>query len=334
MNTEISSVEKYLKEKNVLITGGTGSFGHQIASQLIELDPNKIVIFSRDEKKQYDMQNEFEGQNDLLEFIIGDVRDYAKVHEAMKNIDVVYHAAALKQVPNCEFHPFEAVKTNVLGAENVRRAAIENGVDVVVAVSTDKAVKPINVMGMTKAIQERIILNSTNGKWDTKFLCVRYGNVIGSRGSVIPFFKQRIEESKFLPITDYEMTRFLLSLEDAIDLVFKATIEGETGQLFVKKMPACYIIDLAKTMSKAITGKDDYPIKDVGIRPGEKIHEVLVSEEEMRRAVETKTHYVIHPHGKLEKPSLMRDLKEYSSDNTQILNEEGIISLLRAEGWV
>jgi len=333
MNAE-SNIEEYLKSKDILITGGTGSFGHQIVSQLLEFEPNKIVIFSRDEKKQYDMQNEFEEYDDFLEFIIGDVRDYAKVHEAMKNIDLVYHAAALKQVPNCEFHPMEAVKTNILGAENVRRAAIENNVEVVVAVSTDKAVKPVNVMGMTKAIQEKIILNATNGKWDTKFICVRYGNVIGSRGSVIPFFKQRIEEGKFLPVTSYEMTRFLLSLKDAIELVFKATIEGEIGQLFVKKMPACYIIDLARAMSKAITGKEDYPIKEVGVRPGEKIHEVLVSEEEMRRAVETETHYVIHAHGKLEKPSVMRDLKEYASCNTQILNEDEIISLLRKEDWV
>ena len=328
------NIREYVKGKNILVTGGTGSFGHQIVSQLVEFTPNKIVIFSRDEKKQYDMQNEFEEHNDLLEFIIGDVRDYAKIHEAMKNIDEVYHAAALKQVPNCEFHPFEAVKTNVLGAENVRRAAIENDVEVVIAVSTDKAVKPINVMGMTKAIQERIILNPNNGKWDTKFLCVRYGNVIGSRGSVIPFFKQRMEEGKFLPITNRGMTRFLLSLKDAIGLVFKATVEGETGQLFVKKMPACYIVDLAKAMSKAVTGKEDYPIKDVGIRPGEKIHEVLVSEEEMRRAVETETHYTIHPYGKLEKTLLMRDLNEYTSDNTQILNEDEITTLLKKEGWV
>ena len=326
--------EKYLKGKNILITGGTGSFGHQIVSQLIEFKPNKIVIFSRDEKKQYDMQNEFEGHRDLIEFIIGDVRDYTKIYEAMKNIDIVYHAAALKQVPNCEFHPFEAVKTNILGAENVRRASIENGVEVVVAVSTDKAVKPINVMGMTKAIQERIMLNPTNGKWDTKFICVRYGNVIGSRGSVIPFFKQRIERGEFLPITNYEMTRFLLSLKDAIGLVFKATIEGETGQLFVKKMLSCYIVDLAKVMSKAITGKEDYSIKEVGIRPGEKIHEVLVSEEEMLRAVETEMHYIIHPHGELERPRLMRDLKEYTSNNTKILNEDEIISLLKHEGWI
>lgn len=336
MNNEDLGMDigKVVVGKNIMVTGGTGSFGHQIVSQLLKFQPNKIVVFSRDEKKQYDMQNEFRENLDLLEFIIGDVRDYTSIYDANKNIDIVYHAAALKHVPNSENHPFETVKTNVIGAENVRRAAIENGVGIVVAVSTDKAVKPINVMGMTKAIQERIMLNPNNGRWDTKFICVRYGNVIGSRGSVIPFFKQRIEMGEFLPITSYEMTRFLLRLEEAIDLVFKATIDGETGQLFVKKMPACYITTLAKVMAKEITGNDDYPIKEVGIRPGEKIHEVLVSEEEMRRAIETEEHYVIYPYDKLKKHSLLRDLNEYCSNNTQILNEDEIISLLKRDGWV
>jgi FlaA1/EpsC-like NDP-sugar epimerase len=328
------ALQKYLKNKNILITGGTGSFGYQIVSQLIKLEPCRIVIFSRDEKKQYDMKDRFEENSDLLEFIIGDVRDYTKVHESMKDADIVYHAAALKQVPNCEFHPFEAVKTNILGAENVRRAAIENEVEVVVVVSTDKAVKPLNVMGMTKAVQERIMLNPSNGKWNTKFICVRYGNVIGSRGSVIPFFKQRIEEGKFLPVTSYEMTRFLLRLKEAIDLVFKATIEGGSGQLFVKKMSACCIIDMARMMSKAITGKEDYPIKEVGIRPGEKIHEVLVSEYEMRRVVETEENYVIYPEGSLEKPKLLRNIKEYTSYNTDRLNNDELEKLLRKERWI
>lgn len=213
-------------------------------------------------------------------------------------------------------------------------AAIENGVETVVAISTDKAVKPINVMGMAKAIQERIMLNPDNRKWDTKFICVRYGNVIGSRGSVIPFFKQRIEAGQFLPITHPEMTRFLLTLGDAIDLVFKATVEGKSGQLFVKKMPACYIVELARAMARAMTGREDYAIKEVGIRPGEKIHEVLVSEEEMRRAVETETHYVIHPYGELEEPYLITDLTEYCSNNTQILSRDEIATLLQKEGWL
>jgi len=328
------NIEEYFKDKNILITGGTGSFGYQIIAELVRLKPRKIVIYSNDEKQQYDARNEFEKYSGLLEFILGDVREYPRIYEAVKGINIVYHAAALKHVPMGENHPFEVVKTNIIGAENVRLAAIENNVDVVVAISTDKAVKPVNVMGMTKAIQERIILNPDNGKHYTKFVCVRYGNVIGSRGSVIPFFKERIKKGEFLPITSFEMTRFLLRLKEAMELVFKATIEGETGQLFVKKMPACYVKDLAKAMAKGITGRDDYPIKEVGIRPGEKIHEILVSEEEMRRAIETEDYYIIYPYGKLEKPQLMGDLKEYSSDNTQILNIEEIISLLKKENWV
>ena len=331
MNTNI---QEYFKDKNILVTGGTGSFGYCIISELVKFNPKKIVIFGNDEKQHYDAKNEFKEYSDILEFMLGDIREYPRIFEAMKNIDIVYHAAALKHVPMTEFHPFEAVKTNIIGAENVRRAAIKNNVDVVVVISTDKAVKPINVMGMTKAIQERIILNPVNEKWSTKFVCVRYGNVIGSNGSVIPFFKERIEKGEYLPVTSFKMTRFLLRLREAIDLVFKATIEGEHGQLFVKKMPACYIIDLAKAMVKAITKREDYPIKEVGIRPGEKIHEVLVSEEEMYRAVETEDNYIIYPYGKLEKPHLISDLKEYTSNNTQILNKDEITSLLREEKWV
>jgi len=325
-------IAKYLKDKNVLITGGTGSFGYQIATQLLNYPVNEVVIFSRDEKKQYDMREDFSNRS-RLKFIIGDVRDYPKIHETIKGINIVYHAAALKQVPNCEFHPLEAVKTNILGAENVRRAAIENRVDTVVTISTDKAVKPINVMGMTKAIQEKLMLDPSNSKWSTKFLCVRYGNVIGSRGSVIPFFIKRIKENQFLPITDFQMTRFLLTLKQAIALVFKATITGEDGQLFVKKIPACKIIDLAHAVAKELTGKENYPIKKVGIRPGEKIHEVLVSEEEMRHVIETKDHYVICPYGKLKRPRLINKIREYTSNNTRILNREEIMSLWKTETW-
>jgi len=327
-------IKKKIENKNIMITGGTGSFGNQIVSKLIKLNPKRIVIFSRDEKKQYDMKELFKENQDLLDFVIGDVRDYSRVKESMKNIDIVYHAAALKQVPSCEFHPFEAVKTNIIGAENVRNAAIENNVNIVVAISTDKAVKPVNVMGMTKAVQEKIMLSANNGKYSTKFICVRYGNVIGSRGSVIPLFKKKIEEGKYLPLTSFEMTRFLLTLDEAIDLVFKATFEGEQRQLFVKKMPACYIVDLAKEMSKALTGKEDYPIREVGIRPGEKIHEVLVSEEEMYRAVETETHYIIYPYGKIKKPRLIKKIKEYTSNNTHILDRTELVSLLKKSKWI
>jgi len=324
---------EYFREKTILVTGGTGSFGNYIISALLKLNPQKIIAFSNDEDQQYNARNQFKEYGEVLEFLFGDVRDYPRVLEATKYVNVIYHAAALKHVPMGENHPFEVVETNVIGAENVRRAAIENKVDVVVAISTDKAVKPVNVMGMTKAIQERIILNPSNGKHHTKFICVRYGNIIGSRGSVIPFFRERIKKSEFLPVTSFAMTRFLLRLEDAMELVFKATIEGESGQLFVKKMPACYIIDLAKAMGKLMNDKEDYPVKEVGVRDGEKIHEILVSEEEMRRAVETENHYIIYPYGKLRKPQLTSDIKEYSSDNTKILSVGEIISLLKKENF-
>jgi FlaA1/EpsC-like NDP-sugar epimerase len=324
----------YLKGKRILITGGTGSFGHQIVTRLVEFDPDKIIIFSRDEEKQYRMQNELEDNKDLLEFVIGDVRNFDRICEAMKGVNIVYHAAALKQVPNCEYHPFEAVQTNVIGAENVRRSAIENSVDVVVSISTDKAVKPVNTMGMTKALQERIMLCKSSERVATRFVCVRYGNVIGSRGSVIPYFKQRILDGKFLPITDKNMTRFLITLPEAIDLVFKATMKAETMQLFVKKMPACKLLDLARVMGKSLSGRDDYPVRIVGIRPGEKIHEVLVSEEEMRRVVESRTHYVIYPYGKLNKAQLISNLREYTSDVTHLLDENELGELLRQERWL
>jgi len=324
----------FFKNKRILVTGGTGSFGHHIVSRLISFEPSEIIIFSRDEKKQDDMKKEFEEFKDILRFVLGDIRDYERIKEASKKIDFLYQAAAFKQIPACEDNPMEAVKTNIIGAENVRRAAIENEVKIVVAISTDKAVKPVNVMGMSKAIQERIYLSSenisTNG---TKFICVRYGNVIGSRGSVIPYFRERINQNKPLPLTSKEMTRFLLSLSEAIDLVFYATQNGESGDLFVKKMPACYIKDLARVMSKIIVGKEDYPIEEIGVRPGEKIHEILISEEEMRRAVEKDIYYIIYPH--IKKDVVFNENgKEYASNNTKILNEEEIIALLKKENWI
>lgn len=316
--------------KVILITGGTGSFGHQILNRLTKYNFKEIRIFSRDEKKQFDMKNIY--SDERIKFILGDIRDFDRINEVLKGVDIVYHAAALKQVPNCEFNPMEAVKTNIIGAENLRRAAILNNVERVIAISTDKAVKPVNVMGMTKAIQEKIMINS-NG-FGTKFIIVRYGNVIGSRGSVIPFFKERILKGEYLPITDLRMTRFLLTLDEAINLVFKATFEGRGGEIFVKKMPAAKVIDIAKVMSKYITGKDDYPIKEVGIRPGEKIHEVLISEEEIKRTIEEDEYFIIYPYGYIDKPNLKSEIEEYTSNNTYILNENEIYYILKKEGWL
>lgn len=319
--------------KRVLITGGTGSFGHEILRQLLQLGPRHVVILSRDEKKQWDMRDEI-GPTPVVRFVVGDVRDYETVAQAMRGIDVVYHAAALKQVPTCEEHPLEAVRTNVLGTENVRRAAIANGVRAVVLVSTDKAVKPVNVMGLTKALAERILLVETEGSTDTRFVCVRYGNVVGSRGSVIPLFQSRIAAGRPLPVTHPGMTRFLLTLPQAIQLVFKSTVEAESGALLVQKMPACYVGDLARAMSYALTKRDDYPIDYVGVRGGEKMHEVLVSEEEMLRAEETDSHFTIFRHGRIEPRAAEHSLGEYASNQVEILDREAICKLLASAGWI
>jgi len=318
------------KDKTILITGGTGSFGNQILKKLLFEDLKEIRIFSRDEKKQFDMQNEFKDKR--IKFFIGDIRDYERVFEVTKDVNIIYHAAALKQVPNCEFNPMEAIKTNIIGAENLRRASIKNNVEIVVSISTDKAVKPVNVMGMTKALQEKIMINSND--YGTKFIVVRYGNVIGSRGSVIPFFYELIKKNETIPVTDFRMTRFLLTLDDAIKLVFKATDEGRGGEIYVKKMPSAKIIDIAKVMIKNLTKRDDYPIKETGIRPGEKIHETLVSEEEMHRTIEEEDYYIIYSYGKIEKPRLKTPIEEYTSNNTYKLSKDEIFNLLKKEKWL
>lgn len=328
-------VALFFQSKSILVTGGTGSFGHQIVSELVKFRPECITIFSRDEKKQHDMQDVFRGHENLR-FTLGDVRDLERVREVMKGIDMVFHAAALKQVPNTEFAPFEAVKTNIVGAEHIRQAAIENDVHVVVAISTDKAVKPVNVMGMTKAIQERIMLNPRNGIYKTKLICVRYGNVLGSRGSVVPLFRRKVLQGLPLPITHVEMTRFLLTLKQAVQLVFKAVLDGESGDLFVRKMPAARIVDLGRMLAYGITERMDYPQEITGIRPGEKIHEVLVSEEEMLCAVELDNYYLIR--GQAQKtgdgPQKQGNLREYTSHNTHRLSDEELLSLLDEEGWL
>jgi len=327
------AARKEFEDKRILVTGGTGSFGHQITTSLLELNPKEIILFSNDEKQQYDMSMEYEN-NKVLKFVLGDVRDFMRLLDATRGVDIVYHAAALKQVPMCEDHPFDAVQTNIIGAYNVKMAAIRNDVKKVVAISTDKAVKPVNVMGMTKAVQERIMLSNYVRNNGTKFACVRYGNVVGSRGSVIPFFWNRIMKKQPIPLTVPEMTRFMLTLPEAINLVFKATCETEDNELYVKKMPACTMEDLAKVMGKELGGSDKYPIDVIGRRPGEKIHETLVSEEEMKRAVETDDTYVIHPYGKLKEPKLITKIDEYTSANTRRMTREEIKSMLAKTGWL
>jgi UDP-N-acetylglucosamine 4,6-dehydratase len=325
---------EYFRGKRILVTGGTGSFGNQIIKELLAFSPERIVVYSRDEKKQYDMQDQY-GAERSLHFAIGDVRDAGAVMQAMRGIDIVYHAAALKQVPNCERYPMEAVLTNIMGAENVRRAALAHGVRIVISVSTDKAVKPVNAMGMTKALAEKVLLAEIPGAPDaTRFVMVRYGNVIGSRGSVAPLFAQRIAQNRPLPITDPAMTRFLLTLPEAIDLVFHATAHGRSGHLYVRRMPACTVLELARSMAKCQTGRSDYPMTITGIRPGEKMHETLVSEEEMIRAEESRWYYDIHPVGTFIAPERRSSgFGEYRSDNTERLSEDELAQLLATAGW-
>jgi len=327
-----------LNNKNILITGGTGSFGHQMVKELMPYKPRTVRIFSRDEDKQHSMKMELakEPISKKMEFIIGDVREYDRLYAITKDIDIIFHAAALKQVPTVESHPYEAVKTNIFGAYNVVKAAVARKVKNVVAISTDKAVKPVNAMGMTKALQEKIILSDDLTKDGTKFCCVRYGNVLGSRGSVIPLWNLKIEQNKPLPVTHPDMTRFLLTLSQAIDLVFYSLKHGKGGEIFVKKAPGAKIVNLAKAYAELKTGKKNYPLEYVGIRAGEKIDEVLVSHEEMRHAQERKDHFVIHREEDFDTTSLKKSPKtiEYGSGTIKQLSVEELKKMMKKLDWV
>jgi UDP-glucose 4-epimerase len=296
------------KNKAVVITGGTGSLGKVLIRRLLAEDsgpPRKIIVFSRDEAKQHYMRVEYEQKKKvtdeiiyrnferLIEFRIGDVRDYHSVCSALKDADIVINAAALKQVPSCEYFPFEAVQTNINGAENIIRAIRENKyiIKTVVGISTDKACKPINVMGMSKAVQERIFISANLTVPETRCICVRYGNVLASRGSVIPLFHEQIINGGPVTITTEDMTRFLLSLDQAVDTIFAAIQFASPGETYVPKVPSARITDLAK----ALIGNRSVQIKNTGIRPGEKVHEILVSDEEAWRTYDTGEYYCIKP---------------------------------------
>jgi FlaA1/EpsC-like NDP-sugar epimerase len=314
-----------LNNQTVLVTGGTGSFGNKVAKYLESLSPKKIIIYSRDEKKQYEMQK----HHPDYQYIIGDIRDKERLMQSCKGVNFIFHAAALKHVPACENYPYEAVKTNIIGSNNICNAAIYNGVEKVVALSTDKAVKPINAMGLSKSMMEKLVCSQNQQALDTVFCCVRYGNVMGSRGSVIPFFRQLIADEKPLTITDEKMTRFMMTLDESVELVLHAVKNAIGGEVFVKKSPACLVLDLAKTMIRKY-GKSDSPdIRVVGIRPGEKIDEVLVNEYEIRRSNETEDFFVIHPEYRpfVENHSYSSGY-EYTSANTKRLTSFDAISLL------
>jgi UDP-glucose 4-epimerase len=285
---------KSIENKCVLVTGGTGSFGLFIVQRLLKVGVREVRILSRDEKKHYDMRIHFSGEN-RLNFITGDVRDAQRVRQAVKGCDIVFQAAALKHVNNCEIHPYEAVNTNVVGVQNVIDAALEYSVDKFITVSTDKAVKPVNVMGMTKAIQERLVIaaNKLPNNSGTKFCCVRYGNVMSSRGSAIPFFRHLVAQKQPITITHEEMTRFLLTLDDAIDLVMFAVDSMRGGEVYIKKAPSVRIMDLARCIaeSKGV----EFQHRVVGMIPGEKLHEILISEEELPRAHDLPGFFVVEP---------------------------------------
>lgn len=333
-NSPTREIKAMFKDKVLMITGGTGSFGNTVLKRFLSTDVREIRIFSRDEKKQEEMRIAL--NNDKLKFYIGDVRNYDSISQAMKGVDYVFHAAALKQVPSCEFYPMEAVRTNVLGTENVMSAAIASGVKRVVVLSTDKAVYPINAMGISKAMMEKLMVAKARmqNEGETVLCATRYGNVMASRGSVIPLFISQLKEKKPITITDPNMTRFLMSLEDSVDLVLYAFRHGKQGDIFVQKAPASTVADLAHALKEIFSM--DNPIRVIGTRHGEKLYESLLSREEMARAEDRGGYYRI--------PADNRDLNyakffsdgekkvaqfdDYTSHNTERLGIEEVKKLL------
>jgi UDP-N-acetylglucosamine 4,6-dehydratase/5-epimerase len=321
------------RDQVLLITGGTGSFGNAVLRRFLDSDLREIRIFSRDEKKQDDMRKRYNSPK--LKFYIGDVRDPQSVMNAVRGVDHIYHAAALKQVPSCEFHPLEAVKTNVLGTENVLEAAIQCGVKRAVVLSTDKAVYPINAMGISKAMMEKVAVAKSRSSSQTVINVTRYGNVMASRGSVIPLFIEQIRAGKPITITDPNMTRFMMTLDDAVDLVLYAFEHGQPGEIFVQKAPAATIEVLAKALT-ALVGKPEHEVRVIGTRHGEKLYEALLSREEMVAAEDLGGYYRVPPD--------LRDLNyvkfveqgetkisvatDYNSHNTERLNIAGMQTLL------
>ena len=319
--------------KKLIITGGTGSFGNAVLRRFLNTDIAEIRIFSRDEKKQDDMRKRY--NNSKLKFYIGDVRDYQSVLNAIRGVDYIFHAAALKQVPSCEFHPIEAVKTNVLGTENVLEAAITSGIKRVVCLSTDKAVYPINAMGISKAMMEKVIVAKSRSSNSTVINTTRYGNVMASRGSVIPMFVDQIRAGRSITITDPNMTRFMMTLDDAVDLVLYAFEHGKSGEIFVQKAPAATIETLARGLTQ-LMGKSKHDIQIIGTRHGEKQHEALLSREEMFAAQDLGGYYCIPPdlrdlnYGKFVEQGEVKisEAVDYNSSNTERLDVEGMKALL------
>ncbi|MPL78872.1 UDP-N-acetylglucosamine 4,6-dehydratase (inverting) [bioreactor metagenome] len=324
--------------KNILITGGTGSFGKKYTKILLEkYTPNKIIIYSRDELKQYEMAQEYSDR--CMRYFIGDVRDEARLKKATKDVDFIIHAAALKHVPIAEYNPMECIKTNINGAQNVIDAAIENGVSKVIALSTDKAANPVNLYGATKLASDKLFVAANNlvGTQDTKFSVVRYGNVVGSRGSVVPFFKKLINEGvKELPITDEKMTRFFITLEDGVNFVLKNFERMQGGEIFIPKIPSMKIVDMAKAIAPNLSHQI------IGIRPGEKLHEIMCPADDSHLTLEFEDHYVIKPTihfttrmdyqknllGEVGKP-VVQGFEYNSGNNAQWLSSEEFLEMVK-----
>jgi UDP-N-acetylglucosamine 4,6-dehydratase/5-epimerase len=325
------------KNKTLLITGGTGSFGNAVLKKFMHLDLKEIRIFSRDEKKQNDMRVSIKMPN--VKFYIGDVRDYNSIDYALKGVDYVFHAAALKQVPSCEFYPIEAVKTNILGTENVTKASINNNVKKVICLSTDKAVYPINAMGISKAMMEKIMIANSRISGKTILVGTRYGNVMASRGSVIPLFHDQIISNKKITITDPEMTRFMMTLDDAVDLVLYAFKNGESGDIFVQKSPASTILEIANALKKIYNSKSE--IKIIGTRHSEKVYESLLAREDMINAIDLGDYYKVPADNRdlnynkyfSQGNGSISEIEDYNSHNTKRLNQTELIKLLNKIGY-
>lgn len=334
-------IENFFKNKRILVVGGTGSWGSELIHQLVTLyKQSEIRVFSRGEHKQVEMRRKYQSVNNI-NFIVGDVRDAEAVDLAMCKINIVFNLAALKHVPVCEENVWEAIKTNVHGAHNIINAAMKNAVDVVVQVSTDKAVDPLNLYGFTKGCAEKLITSanfSPAKPKNTKFVCVRGGNVLSTTGSVVPLFKHLIRRHNKVTITDDKMSRFLMRVEEAIKLVIKATTESIGGEIFVIRMPGAKVIDLAQVMIDQL-GNKNTAIENIGIRPGEKMYEILVSQNESHRTVEDGEYYIILPDGRgktLNKYTKYNkiSLDEYNSKNALQLDKKGILGLLEQDGWL
>ena len=332
-------MENVFRGKSVLVTGGTGSIGSEIVRRLLGYDPKVIRIYSRGEASQFDLQYELKGHANLR-YLIGDVRDKERLGRAMQDIDIVFHAAALKHVPSCEYNPFEAVKTNVLGTQNVIDVSLDEGVEKVIAISTDKAASPSNVMGATKLLAERLVAASHSYRGEgTFFSCVRFGNVLGSKGSVVPLFAKQIRSGGPVTVTDPSMTRFMMTIPQAIDLVIEAAERAHGGEVFIFKMPSLRLVDLAEVMIEEMSplygfDPEEIEIAVIGARPGEKRYEELLTEEEASAAYETESMYILNGKGRdLPKATPLAG-RRYLSNETRLLSKEEIRRLLIEGGFI